>query len=175
MKRNKQLTKLLALHLSLMLLVLVSLLMAFSYLILPAMTHHGQSITVPNLRGYTLADAQASLAKRSLRWKVTEDFAYSPHYPPNTVIQQYPRAGAHVKQDRKIHLTLNTTIPPKVNMPNLVDGSVRNAHILLKSQELLLGNIKYVPDIAENAVLEQWHNGKPLAPGSAIAKGSKID
>ncbi|MEM9417401.1 MAG: PASTA domain-containing protein, partial [Bacteroidota bacterium] len=91
------------------------------------------------------------------------------------VLQQHPKAGTHVKEGRKIYLTLNAPAPPQVKMPNLVDGSVRNAHIHLKSQGLLLGAIKYIPDIAQNAVLEQRYQGVPIAPGTLVNQGSKID
>ncbi len=175
MKINRSFIKLLALHLSLMLVVAVSLLLLFFQFALPAITHHGETITVPSLKGHALAEAQKHLAERSLCWKVTEDFAYAPDYPPGVVMQQYPRAGTRVKQSRKVYLTLNAANAPKVAMPDLVDGSVRNAHMLLKSQGLLLGDIKYIPDIAENAVLEQWHDGTQLAPGSLVAKGASID
>jgi hypothetical protein len=80
-----------------------------------------------------------------------------------------------VKEGRKIYLTLNTKTPPQVKMPDLIDGSVRNAHVRLKSQGLLLGTIKYIPDVAQNAVLEQWHQDKEIAAGTLVAKGARID
>lgn len=175
MKLNKPLLKLLALHLSLMVVVGSCLLLLFFHLILPAITHHGQFITVPNLKGISLDEVDAVLTQRSLRFEVTEEFAYAPEYPPMVVLQQHPKAGAHVKEGRKIYLTLNTQTPPKIKMPNLVDGSVRNAHVLLKSKGLLIGAIKYVPDIAQNAVLEQWHEGELIEAGTLIAKGSRIN
>jgi beta-lactam-binding protein with PASTA domain len=91
------------------------------------------------------------------------------------VLEQYPKAGARVKEGRSIYITLNATQPPEVAMPNLVDGSVRNAHISLKSRGLGYNTISYVPDIAKNAVLEQLYQGKPIAPGTRIPQGSKID
>lgn len=158
-----------------MLVVLNSIILLFFKVMLPAITRHGQFITVPNLKGFSWNEVETCLTQRNLRFEVTEDFAYSPDYPPRAVLQQYPKEGASVKEGRKIYLTLNTTTPPEVSMPHLVDGSVRNAHMLLKSQGLLLGAIKYVPDIAQNAVLEQWHDGKKIQPGTPIAKGSSIE
>src|SRR5690606_31843948 len=100
---------------------------------------------------------------------------YLPTYPPSVVIEQYPKAGARVKEGRCIYITLNAETAPEVSMPNLVDGSVRNAHITLKSRGLSYNTITYVIDIAKNAVLEQQYNGQPIAPGTRIAQGSKID
>jgi len=175
MKLNKYFIKHIALHLSLVAVVGSCIVFLFFQCLLPILTRHGQSITVPNLKGISLEEVDAYLAQRNLRFEVTEEFAYEPDYPPMTVLQQYPKAGTHVKEGRKIYLTLNTQTPPQVKMPNLVDGSVRNAHVRLKSQGLLLGTIKYVPDVAQNAVLEQWHQGKKIAAGTLITKGAKID
>ena len=175
MQLNKPLLKLIALHLSLMGGVGSCIVLLCFQFLLPVITHHGQFITVPNLKGSSLEEVDVVLTQRNLRFEVTEEFAYAPEYPPMTVLQQLPKAGAHVKEGRKIYLTLNTQTPPQVKMPNLVDGSVRNAHVRLKSQGLLLGALKYVPDIAQNAVLEQWHQGEQIAPSTLVAKGSRID
>ncbi len=175
MKLNRYFIKHIALHLSLMAVVGSSVLFLFFQFLLPVLTRHGQFITVPNLKSLSLEEVDTCLAQRNLRFEITEECAYAPDYPPMTVLQQYPKAGAHVKEGRKIYLTLNTKTPPQVKMPNLIDGSVRNAHIRLKSQGLLLGAIKYVPDVAQNAVLEQWHQGKAIAAGTLIAKGARID
>ena len=175
MKRNRSSIKLIALHFSLMAILGSGILFLFFQFLLPILTHHGQFVTVPNLKGVALEDVDAHLAQRNLRFKITEEFAYAPNYPPMAVLQQYPQAGSRVKERRKIYLTLNTQTPPQVEMPDLVDGSVRNAYMRLKSQGLLLGTIKYVPDIAHNAVLEQWYQGKEISAGTLITLGAKID
>ncbi len=175
MKANKTLLKRIALHLGLMIVVMNGILFLFFQFILPTLTHHGQYITVPDLKGIYLEEVDACLTRRNLRFEITEEFAYASDYPPMTVLQQYPKAGDRVKEGRKIYLTLNTQTPPEVTMPHLVDGSVRNAHLCLKSNGLLLGTIKYVPDIAQNAVLEQWYQGKEILAGTSIMVGAKID
>jgi len=175
MKRNGYLFKVIALHLSLIVVTGSGIVFLFLQLLLPILTHHGQFITVPNLKGISLEEVGIYLTQRNLRFEVTEEIAYAPDYPPMTVLQQYPQRGAYVKEGRKIYLTINTPTPPQVKMPDLIDGSIRNAHVCLKSKGLLLGNLKYVPDVAQNAVLEQWHQGQKIAAGTLIAKGSKVD
>jgi beta-lactam-binding protein with PASTA domain len=175
MKCNRLSLKLIVLHLGLMVVAGSSVLFLFFQLLLPVLTHHGQFITVPNLKGISLEEVDICLAQRNLSFEVTTECVYAPDYPPMTVLQQYPKAGAHVKEGRKIYLTLNTKTPPQVKMPDLIDGSVRNAHVRLKSQGLLLGTIKYIPDVAQNAVLEQWHQDKEIAAGTLVAKGARID
>jgi eukaryotic-like serine/threonine-protein kinase len=175
MRLDRYFLKSVALHISLIAVVGSCVIFLFFQCLLPILTRHGQFITVPNLKGISLEEVDAYLTQRNLRFEVTEEFAYEPDYPPMTVLQQYPAAGTYVKEGRKIYLTLNTQTPPQVKMMNLTDGSVRNAHACLKSQGLLLGTITYVPDIAQNAVLEQWHQGEKIAAGTLITKGAKID
>ncbi|GIS31797.1 MAG: hypothetical protein Ct9H90mP3_5930 [Flammeovirgaceae bacterium] len=37
-------------------------------------------------------------------------------------------------------------------MPKIINGSVKNAQLILRSYDLKLGDITYVPDMARNAV-----------------------
>jgi beta-lactam-binding protein with PASTA domain len=60
-------------------------------------------------------------------------------------------------------------------MPKLVDKSLRQAQIELESYGLVVGQLTYVPDMAQNAVLKQLINGKEIKPGDLIAKGTTID
>lgn len=173
--RRPSFARRLAFHLLLMGLISTGLLFIFSYLFLPVFTHHGQSMAVPNLIGSSLTEVEVVLNQQKLRFEIADETAYIPEYAPMTVLQQHPKPGAQVKKRRKIYLTINSPTPPKVPMPNLVDGSLRNAQTRLESQGLLLGTIRYVLDIAEDAVLEQCHDQAPIAPGTLIGKGSKID
>lgn len=174
-KLNKPLLKTLSIHLGVMLLILVSLTIIFFQWALPAITKHGQSITVPNLKGASIHELEAALEARHLRYQLTKDVVYLPQYPPSVVLEQYPKPGAHVKEGRRIYITLNATQAPQVAMPNLVDGSVRHAHVTLKSRGLSYNTITYVVDMAQNAVLEQHYQGQAIAPGTLIPQGSKID
>lgn len=161
-------------NLAIVLAVTVALVLSFFYIYLPATTNHGETITVPDLNGMTYDQLEQFLTSRNLRYEVT-DSSFSGDYPPLAVLRQEPRAGSKVKENRKIYVWLNAENPPKVKMPRLIDGSVKNAQIVLESYQLLLGDIQYVPDLAQNAVLEQWYDGKKIEEGTYVPKGSKID
>lgn len=60
-------------------------------------------------------------------------------------------------------------------MPNLINGSVKNAQLILKSYDLKLGKINYVPDMAMNAVIKMYIKGDPIMHNDIITKGSTID
>jgi len=174
-KITKRLFMLLLLHGTIMLLILAGLITLFFQFGLPAITRHNHLITVPNLKGIGIAEVKDVIAYKKLRYQVREEEMYLPNYPPGVVLEQYPKAGSKVKENRNIYVTLNTNTPPKVLMPNLVDGSIRNAYIMLKSRGLTCGRIVFVKDIAKNAVLEQSYQGKVIAPGTSISQGSAID
>ena len=141
----------------------------------PFKTNHGDNITVPNLVGMELDNLESFLRDRDLRYEILEDSSYSSEYLPYTVLQQNPSADSKVKENRKIYLTINSKVPPKIKMPNIINGSVKNAQLILKSYDLKLGQIKYVPDLAMNAVIKMYTDGDSLSVDDMIEKGSIID
>lgn len=175
MKWNRAFIGKLVLHLTIMGAVGLTLLLGFYYIGLPLITKHHQSVTVPNLYGLPIEDAKAVLKKHRLISTITEDLVYSSELPPSTVLIQQPKAGTKVKQQRRIYLSLNAENPPSINMPNLHNGSIRNAQLQLKMHGLLLGKVRYIHDNAKDVVLGQYYQGKKIAPGTNIVKGSKID
>lgn len=161
-------------HLGFIGIVVVALILIFFFVYLPSTTRHGETITVPNIQGMSLLDMDDFLKKRHLNYEVS-DSIYIEKYPPLTIIKQFPLQGSHVKEKRKIYLTVNQKQPNLITMPNLIDGSLKNAELVLKSYGLKRGMITYKPDLAPNAILEQLFEGKPVESGARISQGSKID
>ena len=60
-------------------------------------------------------------------------------------------------------------------MPNLVDLSLRRAISKLKSLDLSVGNLSFVPDMAKNIVLKQFIDDKEIEYGTQIFVGTKVD
>lgn len=162
------------LHLLIVLLTAAVLVVGFFNVYLPYTTHHGETITVPNLQGMSVDQLEDFLSERDLEFAV-DDSTYNPGAQPFTVYQQYPAPGAKVKQHRKIYISINAKNPPMVRMPNLINRSFMNAQRELESFGLLLGKIDYIPDLQEGAVLKQSVGGRDIAEGESIAKGTKID
>ena len=145
------------------------------YIYFPFKTNHGDTITVPNLIGMELNEIDEFLTDRDLRYEILNDSSYSSEYPAYTILQQNPSENEKVKENRKIYLTLNSSIPPKIKMPKIINGSVKNAQLILRSYDLKLGDITYVPDMARNAVLKIFINGDSISENDLILKGSVID
>ncbi len=167
------------LHLVIVLGIILALLISVFNVYLPAVTNHQETITVPLLTEMNLEEAQQLLEEKNLRYEVI-DSTYQLNYAPGVIIDQTPSMNEKVKLNRKIYLTVSSYLPPKVNIPDLIDSSVRNAEQQLKIHELKIGNIEYVDDLATNAVLKVLHEGKEytkeeLRQGVEVTKGSKVD
>jgi beta-lactam-binding protein with PASTA domain len=146
----------------------------YFYVYLPNSTNHGETITVPNIEGKTIAELERDLSNRSLRFEIS-DSTYSEKHDPLTVIKQYPHAGAKVKEGRKIFISINRSNPPTVPVPNVIDGSVVNAEAVLRSNQLKRGKIIRVPGQFFNVVKEMRFNGAVIEPLKRVPKGSVID
>ncbi|WP_375581270.1 PASTA domain-containing protein [Marivirga tractuosa] len=175
MKLKANSLKDLFIHLGIIIGLSIILVLSFFYIYLPVTTHHGESITVPQLEGVHLDELDEFLLERDLRYEVTADSGFSAEQPALTVLSQDPKEGKKVKENRKIYVSLNATSPPDVKMPKLVDGSLKNAQMVLESYGLLLGKITYEPHEFQNAVLKQKVNGEEIEAGADVAKGSTID
>lgn len=162
-------------HLTIAIGIGVLIIIIFFYWFLPFRTNHGETITVPDVTNQHLTNLDDVLVTRSLRYEVNADSSYNPDQAPLTVIDQFPKAGSKVKENRKIYVTLNAENPPLVKMPNLVDKSLKIAQITLNSYGLKAGKISYKADLALNVVLEQHYRSEPVEEGKLIPKGSTVD
>lgn len=161
-------------HFIIIVMIIALMLFLFFFVYLPSTTNHGQTITVPKITGMKLDEVESFLEDNNLRYFVN-DSSYSTNKNPFEILTQDPLPGSKVKQDRKIYISYNMKTPPKIKMPKLVDLSVKNVQMVLKSYDLREGKITYVPDLQQNAVLKQLYQGKEIAPGDPVAKGSVID
>ncbi|HAR20837.1 MAG TPA: penicillin-binding protein [Cytophagales bacterium] len=174
MPLTEQSSKPLLVHLSIILLLSVGIILGFFYLYLPSTTHHGESIEVPNLEGMNLEEMEEYLDEKNLRFQVS-DCTYVNDKKPLTILSQYPKPGAKVKENRRIYVSVAALSPPKVKMPDLLDASLKNAQLVLQSYDLILDKVSFVPHYAKNAVLKQFLGDREIKPGTYLPKGSKIN
>ena len=137
-------------------------------------THHGKTITVPDLTGLTVEEVEDVSSSRHLRFEVI-DSVFSNEMPRGTVIKHNPSGNSRVKKNRKIFLTMNAVNQEMIAMPQLVGLSFRQARLAMQNAGLIQGTIEYRPDYAKNNVLQQKHNDSVIKEGTEITKGSVID
>ena len=161
----------------LVLAVLALILLAFIVLEwLEFSTNQDQEISVPDLQSLALDEVDERLAELDLRREILVSANYNPDYPPYTVIDQVPRAGKKVKENRKIYLTLNPSGFRKVEIPeNLIRRTRRQVEPTLRSLGFEIGTITYKPDVGKDVVLEMRHKGELVEPGMKLMKTSTID
>lgn len=162
-----------AIHIALIILTVVAIFTAVSY-VLRSATRHGDALTVPDVTGVPIENAIQLLNERKLRFLII-DSLYFDDKPKLSVLDQNPAPESKVKEGRIIYLVINADKAPLVSMPNLIDVSLRQAEAMLKSAGLKAGQLIYKPDLAQNVVLEQQINGNSIPPGYKLAKGSAVD
>jgi eukaryotic-like serine/threonine-protein kinase len=137
-------------------------------------TRHGESITVPNLYGYTENEFREILEKLDLKYLIT-DSIYIEDVTAGGVIDQVPEPGHGVKVSRTLFLTINAIAPEQVTIPRLTDISLRQSLAQLESAGLLSGEVTYKPSAFRNLVLLATVNSKEVFEGETVAKGTRID
>jgi beta-lactam-binding protein with PASTA domain len=138
-------------------------------------TNHDQRIEVPDLSTMTLDIVEDTLDDMDLRFEIIDSANYNPDFPKYSVIEQIPRAGKFVKENRKIYLTLNRSSYPQLVIPEVVGRTRRQAEPTLIAMGFKIGKISYRPYIAIDEVLELRHDGKKIDPGMRLQKTSVID
>lgn len=142
--------------------------------LLDLFTMHGSYITVPDFKGVAIEELENFTDDHNLKYVII-DSVYDLSLKKGTVAMQDPAANSKVKKNRTVYLTVVSSVAEQVKMPNLIDLTLRQAIAMLESFGLRAGTLRYVPDIARNAVLKQLYKGKTISEGSLIDKGSRID
>jgi len=138
-------------------------------------TNHGEEITVANLSKMKLEVAEEKLDEEGLEVFLLDTVEFRPEFPPYTIVEQDPIAGSKVKDGRKIYVKLNAGGYAMVTFPDLKNKTFRQAENALRALGLMEGELKYVPNLAKDIVLEVSYKGKPLKVGDKLMKNSKID
>ena len=156
-------------------LVIVILFLVVFVKFLDFSTNHGEEITVPNLSKMKLEIAEEKLDEKGLEVFLLDTVEFKPEFPPYTIVEQDPIAGSKVKDGRKIYVKLNADGFAMVTFPDLKNKTFRQATNALRALGLVEGELKYVPDLAKDIVLEVSYKGKQLKAGDKLMKNSKID
>ncbi len=138
-------------------------------------TNHGQKIEVPNLAKLQLDVVEDRLDELDLNFEILDSANYNPDFPRFSVIEQIPKAGKFVKENRKIYLYLNPSGYQKVMIPMVVGKTRRQAEPTLLAMGFNIGKVSYRRYIAKDEVLELRYKGNKVEPGDELGKTSIID
>ena len=88
--------------------------------ILKSYTRHGREVDMPDFVGQNSVALIDTLLPSDYIVVITDE-VYDKTMEPGTIIKQNPEAGEKVKKGRKVYLTVATSEPPTVVMPELRD------------------------------------------------------
>lgn len=140
-----------------------------------AITDHGEVVLVPDLSTYSLSQVESELEPLYLRFEVMDSSEFNRQFPPGSVVNQYPKPGSEVKEDRVIKLTLNPLHERKLELPDVIDIPKVDAAYRLESKGFKVGKIRYVPDLGKDNVLAVEINGETVETGDVFEKGTSFD
>lgn len=138
-------------------------------------TNHGQKIAVPDLSRLTIEQAEEKLAELDLEYAIMDSTNYNPEFPYQTVIEQIPKEGRFVKENRKIYLSINRSGYPMIEIPPVIGKTLRQAEPTLRAVGFQIGRIQYRKYIAKDEVLELSYKGRKIESGEELEKTSVID
>lgn len=136
-------------------------------------TRHGEAITVPDVKGMSVREAQLVLQKTDLV-SLVSDSTYVKDRPAGTVLEVNPGIGERVKKGRTVYLTINTISVPLYSVPDVADNSSsRQAHARIQAAGFKLTENEWVPG-EKDWVYGVKYNGVELVFGDKVPAGATL-
>lgn len=136
-------------------------------------TRHNKSVDVPQVKGLQLKEAKVLLKSQGLNLVVV-DSLYDKDAIPGAIIEQVPSANNRTKSGRDVFLTVYSTNPPELAVPELVDYSYRQAEALLISMGFEQLTKEEVPSEYKGLVKAVEYRGRSLQPEEKVPAGSPL-
>ncbi|RRD76939.1 PASTA domain-containing protein [Alloprevotella sp. OH1205_COT-284] len=124
--------------------IILALLIVGLFVFLDHYTHHGQTLTVPDVRGQRCEVAIRKLEALGMRVEVS-DTGYNTRLAADVILDQNLHPGTEVKLNRLIQLVVNASTARKIALPDIADNcSYREAQIRLESIGFKLAPVKRI-------------------------------
>ncbi len=143
-------------------------------LYLDAVTLHGETIKVPDLRSFHETELESYLDAQKLKYQIM-DSVFVEKQQGGIVIEQKPDSGSLVKEGRKIYVTISSYDAPKITVPNLQYDDKRNVIAQFQSIGLKIGQITYIPAECVDCLVRIERDSVPIEPGTRLDQGTEID
>jgi beta-lactam-binding protein with PASTA domain len=155
----KLIAKLVLLGLVLVIVAMVSALTAMQFAI------HTREVSVPNLVGKSVADAQRAAVAGGLEFQVERQY-YSPDVPEGKIMSQVPDPGTKVRRGWQLRVAQSLG-PQRVAIPDLSGETSRAAQLNIERRGLELGSTAAIP--TTSAPPDQVIAQSPPANASGVA------
>ncbi|MEO2160011.1 MAG: PASTA domain-containing protein [bacterium] len=146
--------------------VSLAIILIFDWFIMPSYVRQDKTLIVTDITGKNLNRALIELETEGYKG-VVYDTVYTADVNPQTVVDQYPVAGAKVKPGRTIRLKISRS-EKLIIVPNLVGQSRRSVEISLQQIGLRIDTVytEFNPDYPKGTVAWQFPKS-----GDYIKKG----
>lgn len=141
---------------------------------LSSYTNHGEFVEVPDFKNQQISNLNTFIDGKNITYQII-DSLYDPTEKPGIVIRQDPEPLIKVKHNRKVYLYVTGMVAPTVIMPKLIDRSERQARLIILSYGLKVGKFTQKEADCNGCVLAQTINGKEVAVGESVKKGSVVN
>jgi beta-lactam-binding protein with PASTA domain len=156
-------------------LILLGLGLFFVYYWLLETTNHDHKIQVPDLSRMEISEVESALQELHLRYEVIDSATYIAKFPKKSVIEQNPKSGSFVKQNRKIYLTLNPSKYAEISILDFYGKTKNEVEAQLKSLGFVIGEYTYIKDLGKDVVRKLLHQGAEIKKGDRLPKKSIIN
>jgi len=154
--------------------IVSALLILGAYFFLINYAKTGEAVTVPELNGLDIIEADAELQLAKLSPEVI-DSVYQQDLQGGIIVDQNPRAGSMVKKKRKIYLTISRYGIPTLKLPNVLNQTSAIAISKLTRRGFEIGNLKSKTDPCDGCAIGLEFKGKSISVDDNIPVGSTID
>lgn len=115
----------------------------FSYFMInwaiESVVHSRKEVIVPDIKGKSALTALSVLSENNLAMQI-QGFEFDSSVPVGTVLRQNPQSGINVREGRIIKVIFSQG-GESVFVPNLIGMPIRNAELLLRQRQLILGEV----------------------------------
>ena len=153
--------------------VLFFVIVLIALLSLKSFTQHGESIILPDFKGLDIEELEYFAKENHLNYKII-DSVYNDTLPRGTIVLQDPYPNSGVKRGRNIYVSVVSSLPESVIMPNVVNLSVRQAVSLIYGNDLTIKRIDFVKGFDKNAVQKQLIDDEVVEPDTKLRKYTAI-
>lgn len=135
-------------------------------------THHGTEVSVPDVTGMYVEEAEVLGHSAGVNIVVI-DSTYSKKAPLGAILEQNPEAGAQAKPGRSVYVVINAKSVRMLQLPDVVDMSLRQAEAMLRAMGFNLSETKFVPSQSRE-VMEVLLGDKPVEAGTKLKEGETL-
>lgn len=161
---------------NLLLMVVVGLVLLWAVLIfLDFWTLHGVTSVVPEVKQKSYTEAKALLEANGLNIEIS-DSIYDRSIAPGTIVESWPKAGAVVKADRQVYVTVTAFSPKQVTISMPLTGNVSSRQAISYLRGIGITDVRmiYVPSEFPDLVMGARYGDTPLTVGSVIPVTSTV-